>query len=149
MDTISCSIVFFLVAFAGVMILLVMNQRAELAQLKEAYENSLTNLRNRPTDPDLHEKTLRAGRAYANATRNKAGVTLFDETALANDIRAVTANASQNVSYKPTHTPAPVQVKSKTESINERIAALQKFREADMLSDEEFEQKRKEILDSI
>ena len=142
-------VLFFFVAVTGVWILVALNKRAELANLKETYENSLTNLRNRPTDPEVHERTLRAGRAYANATRNKAGVTLFDETALANDIRAVTANASQSSNHKPIHTPAPVQVKSKTETIDERIAALQKFRAADMLTDEEFEKKRKDILDSI
>jgi hypothetical protein len=148
-DNFLCLLGVFLVAITGVTILLVMNQRAELAKLKDAYEDSLTNLRNRPTDPDLHEKTLRAGRAYANATRNKAGVTLFDETALANDIRAVTANASQSLNYKPINAPAAVRVKSKSETIDERIAALQKFRAADMLTDEEFEKKRKDILDSI
>jgi hypothetical protein len=149
MDNTSCLVVFFFVAVTGVWILVALNKRAELAQLYDTYQNSLTNLRNRPTDPEVHERTLRAGREYASATRNKTGVTTFDETALANDIRAVTANASQSSNHNPKHTPAAVQVKSKTETIDERIAALQKFRAADMLTDEEFEKKRKDILDSI
>ncbi|MFM2307905.1 MAG: hypothetical protein RLY87_25 [Chloroflexota bacterium] len=149
MDGISCLFVFFSVAILGVWIILVLKKRAELAQLLETYQNSLTILRSRPTDPEVHERTLRAGRAYASATRNKTGVTLFDETALANDIRAVTANASQSSNHNPKHTPAAVQVKSKTETIDDRIAALQKLRAADMLTDEEFEQKRRDILNSI
>jgi len=109
---------------------------------KENYENALAELRANPTDPTLHEQALNIGRAYASATRENKAVTIFDETALANDIRAATANASQQV--------APVQaVTTQTTTLDERINALKKLKESGLISDEEFAQKRKEILDSI
>jgi hypothetical protein len=81
---------------------------------------------------------------YANATRDKKGVTLFDETALANDIRAVTANASHGISNQPMTVSTPV-----TSSLDERITALNKLKASGLISDEEFEQKRKEIIASL
>lgn len=111
---------------------------------RNEYQLALAALRKNPTNPTLHEKALTLGRIYSSATRNNKGITLFDETALANDIRAVTANATQT---------APVVHQTKTstpaQSIDARIAALKKMRENDLLTDEEFEQKRKDILNSI
>jgi len=108
------------------------------------YQAALAALRKDPTNPSLHEQALTLGRIYSAATRENKRITLFDETALANDIRAVTANATQT---------APVVHQTKTstpaQSIDERISALKKMRENDLLTDEEFEQKRKDILNSI
>jgi hypothetical protein len=113
-----------------------------LSELRNLYNNALAELRQNPTSPTLHENALHLGRLYAAATRENKAVTLFDETALANDIRAATANASQQV--------APVQaVTTQTTTLDERINALKKLKESGLISDEEFAQKRKEILDSI
>ncbi len=79
-------------------------------------------------------------------------MTLFDETALANDIRAVTANASRIATVRQQQSPTkPTKNQSQpdNQSIAERIAALKTLKEADMISDEEYESKRKAILDSI
>ena len=111
-----------------------------IARKRNAYSTALNELRNDPTNPNLHEKALMAGRIYSAATREGKGVTLFDETALANDIRAVTANASQTTTINNT---------SSVLTLDERINALKKMKESGLLSDEEFEQKRKNILDSI
>jgi len=148
-------------------------------KLKQKYIESLDLLRSDPTNPTYHEQALQAGRQYAAITRNNKSVTLFDETALANDIRAVTANASQFSSIRKqqattqqNNPPQPnnqslaerialtKQQQSTTQqnsnpshpdnqSIAERIAALKMLKEADMISDEEYESKRKAILDSI
>jgi hypothetical protein len=111
---------------------------------REAYQEALARLREDPTNPTLHEQALDLGRIYASSSRGNKSVTLFDETALANDIRAVTANATQT---------APVISQSATTatttSLESRINALKKMKENGLLSDEEFEQKRQEILDSI
>lgn len=125
-------------------------KRERLEHLRTEYQQSLSNLRRDPTNAQYHEQALYAGRAYANATRENQGVTIFDETALANDIRAVTANASQVAPAAVTvSAPASVPASAPAPSLDERIAALQKLRAADMLTEEEFEQKRKDILDSI
>lgn len=127
--------------------LLIQQKKSEDIILKGgAYKRALAALSDDPTNHKLHEHALRLGREYSAATRDGKGVTLFDEAALANDIRAVTANATKttpapNVS---TTTPQPYQT-----TLEDRIAALKKMKESGLLSDEEFEQKRKSILDSI
>jgi hypothetical protein len=119
--------------------------------LKKNYADSLDLLRSDPTNPTYHEQALQAGRYYSSATRNNKGVTLFDETALANDIRAVTANASQIALAQQQLTAEDTKKQSlpDNQSVAERIATLKMLKEADMISDEEYESKRKAILDSI
>jgi len=121
-------------------------------KFKQTYADSLDRLRSDPTNPKYHEQALQAGRQYAAITRNTKSVTLFDETALANDIRAVTANASRIATVRqqqPPTKPTKNQSQPDNQSIAERIAALKTLKEADMISDEEYESKRKAILDSI
>lgn len=67
---------------------------AAINKKRTDYQDALAALRKNPTNPALHEQALTIGRIYSSATRNNERVTLFDETALANDIRAVTANAT-------------------------------------------------------
>jgi hypothetical protein len=119
-------------------------QQAELQQKQQDYTKALNALRAKPTNPSLHEQALHRGRIYAAATRENKAVTLFDETALANDIRAVTANATQ--------TTVPVAASAATvpsQSIDERINALLKLKASGLITDAEFDKKRKELLDSI
>ena len=116
-----------------------------LAELKADYTAALTALRADPTNPAFHEQALHRGRIYASATRTNKAITLFDETALANDIRAVTANATQ--------TTVPVaalnSATAPATSLDERINALLKMKASGLITDAEFDQKRKELLDSI
>ncbi len=117
----------------------------ELEQKQKAYQDALYDLRQDPTNPALHEQALLLGRIYAAATRTNKAVTLFDETALANDIRAVTANATQ--------TTKPVSALNSSAalaaSLDERINTLLKLKASGLITDAEFDQKRKELLDSI
>ena len=119
--------------------------QAELQQKQQAYTNALTALRNNPTNPVLHEQALQLGRMYAAVTRTNKAVTLFDETSLANDIRAVTANATQ--------TTKPVSALNSSAalatSFDDRINTLLKLKASGLITDAEFDQKRKELLDSI
>jgi hypothetical protein len=116
-----------------------------LQQKQEDYTAALTALRADPTNPSLHEQALHRGRIYASATRENKAVTLFDETALANDIRAVTANATQ--------TTVPVaalnSATAPATSLDDRINALLKMKASGLITDAEFDHKRKELLDSI
>ena len=114
--------------------------------LENEYNAALKTLKENPTSADAHQQTLSLGREYAAAAREGGKVTIFDETALANDIRAATANASQI--QKSPETPATPQATSST-SLKERIAALTLMKESGLLSDEEFDRKRREILDQI
>ncbi len=111
---------------------------------RERYQHALDALKRNPTNPDLHTHALQMGREYAESTRAEGVVTLFDETALANDIRAVTANAAQ-VSAIDNTQGRPAQAAS----LDERIAALLKLKAAGLLSDAEFEQKRQELIDAV
>ena len=119
--------------------------QAELQQKQQAYTKALNALRAKPTNPALHEQALQLGRIYAAATRTNKAVTLFDETALANDIRAVTANATQ--------TTQPVSALNSSAalatSFDDRINTLLKLKASGLITDAEFDQKRKEMLDSI
>lgn len=137
------------ILIAVVVVFIAMNEsdrkQEEIKRLHAVYQQNLDLLRQSPTSSEYHENALESGRAYANATRDKKGVTLFDETALANDIRAVTANASK-IGQSASEEPAPSTL---THTLDERIAALQKLRAAGLISDEEFDQKRKAIIDSI
>ena len=111
---------------------------------RERYQHALNALKRNPTNPDLHTHALQMGREYAESTRAEGVVTLFDETALANDIRAVTANAAQVSTIDNTQA-RPAQAAS----LDERIAALLKLKAAGLLSDAEFEQKRQELIDAV
>ena len=119
-------------------------QQAELQQKQQDYTKALNALRAKPTNPSLHEQALHRGRIYAAATRENKAVTLFDETALANDIRAVTANATQ------TAVPAAASAATvPSQSIDDRINTLLKLKASGLITDAEFDHKRKELLDSI
>lgn len=121
------------------------NYKSPLQQKKEDYTNALTALRADPTNPALHEQALHRGRIYAAATRENKAVTLFDETALANDIRAVTANATQTT--KPVS--ALNSAAALATSFDDRINTLLKMKASGLITDAEFDKKRKELLDSI
>ena len=105
-----------------------------LQQAKEVYEASLVRLRERPNDPDCKQEALRLGRLYAEWTRHRQGtnVTLFDEVALANDLQAAcAAAATQQVTPE------------------RRLQSLEGLREAGLLSEQEYQAKRKEIVDQL
>jgi hypothetical protein len=115
-------------------------QEAEyLRQAQQAYETSLLRLREKPDDPGLRHQALRCGRLYAAWTRHKqgTGVTLFDEVALANDIQAACAAAA--VQRPP----------SAGEGVEERLQRLQQLRQKGLISDQEYETKRGEVLANL
>src|SRR6185369_13818480 len=72
----------------------------QLKAAKDAYFDALRRLKANPTNADLRQTTLQLGRAYSNLTRNKSGVTIFDEVALSNDINAACAGAATLVTNK-------------------------------------------------
>ncbi len=106
---------------------------------RKNYIDALDALKNDPFNPDFHTRALITGRAFKK-----------NELAVANDIRAITANASaKSSSGQPGVSPEVAASAVHVLSLNERIQALKKLQESGLISDEEFVQKRKEILDSI
>jgi uncharacterized membrane protein len=110
----------------------------ELQQAQSAYQNALKALKAKPNDPNLHEQALALGRAYSNLTRDRKGVTLYDEMAVMNDLNAATAGAAA----------APTATAS-TASVEERLKRLSELRTKGAITDQEFAQRRQKILDEL
>jgi hypothetical protein len=143
MDNDAGCIIFALMAialFVGLAILAAQNSgRANaLREAQEAYQSSLTALKASPTNADLKGTTLQKGRIYSNLTRNNKGVTMYDEVALMNDINAACAGAG-----------ASQPATNNDRSIDERLARLQQLRERELISAQEYEQRRAEIIKEV
>jgi len=107
---------------------------------KTAYEESLARLRKDPNNASLRHETLKLGRAFSYLTRNQTGVPIYAEVAIKNDIDAACAGAVMMA--KP-------EEQTERETVKQRIANLDELREAGMISDVEYNERRKRILDSI
>src|SRR5690349_4614065 len=101
----------------------------------KAYQDLLRQLRQAPTNPQLKQKALDAGRNYVSWTRRGKSSTVFDEVALANDIQAACAAAST------ASVPTAVVL-----TVEQRLERLQLLRQRALISDHEYDAKRKEIL---
>lgn len=113
----------------------------ELTQAREEYQASLAQLKSNSTNADLKQRTLELGRIYANLTRQKKGVALFDEIALMNDINAACAGAS--IVYQPqTATPS-------TPSIEARLARLSDLQSKGLIDKQEYSLRRQRIIDEV
>jgi type II secretory pathway pseudopilin PulG len=113
----------------------------ELQQAYNKYQRALEVLKLRPTDPQLKQQALQLGRYYSTLTRQRRGVTVYDELAVMNDISAATAGAS-NPQYS-----APLI--SQSASIEERMVKLNDLRRKGIISEDEYTAKRKQILEDI
>lgn len=112
-------------------------------QLKDAeqdYRTSLLQLKRNPTNADLKQKTLALGRFFSNLTRERKGVTVYDEMAIMNDINAACAASSQTY---------PLTAKKQVESIEQRLKKLKDLKDKDLITDKEFESRREKILNEI
>lgn len=106
---------------------------------RDAYFNALRRLKADPTNADLRQTTLKLGRTYSNLTRNKRGVTIFDEVALSNDISAACAGAATLV----TNTQASSQ------TIESRLQKLAELKSKGLINEEEYAARRTKILDEV
>ena len=110
----------------------------ELQNARSKYDDVLTSLKTNPSDPDMRQKAVEIGRVYSNLTRNKRGVTVYDEMALMNDINAACAGATA-ISSKAETSPA----------LEERLAKLSELYEKDIINELEYKERRQKILDEI
>ncbi len=106
-------------------------------EAKASYAAALERVRASPTDPACREDALKVGRIYSAWSRHIAGhdasVTLFDEIALANDLQAASAGAATS-SRPSAATP------------EERLEKLQRLVRQGLITEDEFTQKRNQIL---
>lgn len=109
-----------------------------LQQAHAAYQDSLKALKASPGNPDLRQRALTLGRAYANLTRDKKGVTVYDEMAVMNDLSAATAGAAA--------TAAPPAAAA---SVEDRLKALDGLRTKGIINEQEFMARRQKILDEL
>lgn len=112
-----------------------------LEAAKKVYLQSLSELKDSPTNADLKQRTLALGREYSNLTRDKKGNTVFDEVALMNDINAACAAATA-------HTNAST-VASTAMTAEDRLRTLGDLKAKGLIDEVEFGKRRSEILSSI
>lgn len=127
MDTIVSSCCFPVAIFVviGIGIAVAIHQQKEEAE--RAYRASLEALKSDPNNPDLRQKTLELGRTFSKLMRNSKGGTPFDELALMNDINAACARSPEiGVS------------KAASATIADQIEKLARLREEDIITDDEF-----------
>lgn len=113
----------------------------ELTDARFAYQTSLARLKSDPTNANLRQQTLSLGRVYSSLTRKKKGVSLFDEMALSNDINAACAGA--------TFTPEANRAPTGSLSIEGRLARLDDLRGKGLIDAQEYETRRRKILDDV
>ena len=118
------------------------SQAKTQAQAKATYEHSLTELKSDPANADLRQRTLQLGRNYSNLTRNKKGVTVFDEVALMNDISAACAGATSLPSVE-------LSTPSSKASIEDRLSRLAELKIQGLIDEDEYKLRRQRILDEI
>lgn len=106
---------------------------------RKAYMASLEQLKREPTNASLRQETLRLGREYSNLTRNSKGVTVFDEVALSNDIGAACAASAV----------ARVSSASDANTPEVRLSKLSDLRQKDLVTEEEYQQRRRQIIDGL
>lgn len=117
--------------------------RAARDAAERAYHESLDRLKADPGNANLRQETLALGRTYSNLTRDKKGVTLFDEVALMNDINAAAGGASS-----PSAPPA-ASGPGEHGTIEARLAKLVTLRNQGLITEQEYETKRQRIVDEV
>jgi hypothetical protein len=118
--------------------------RKIIEKAETAYQSYLAQLKADPTNSDLRQKTLEQGRYYSNLARDSKGVTIFDEMALMNDINAV-CGGTTNITGATTSASTPIT----SLSIEERLAKLSNLRAKGLIDEQEYDTRRKKILDEI
>jgi hypothetical protein len=108
-----------------------------LAAALAAYQDSLTRLKEDPTNATLKQRTLALGREYSSLTRDSKGVSLFDEVALSNDINAACAGATRH--------PQPTSART----MESRLSRLTELQSQGLLSAQEFQEQRARILQEL
>ena len=122
-----------LIVLIGSILVRNMQEKKELGDALQAYQTILEQLKTDPTNADLRQRTLQLGRVYSNLTRNKTGVTIYDEVAVMNDINAA-CGGTVNVQGR---------------SVEERLARLQQLLAGGHIAEDEYRRRRQSIIDEV
>lgn len=115
-------------------------KQLEIQNAEQQYQESLIALKSNPADANLRQKTLELGRVYSNLMRDNKGNTIFDEVTLMNDINAACAATSLITSQQPN---------LPSDTIESRLQKLKSLNESGLISEAEYNERKKEILDSL
>jgi hypothetical protein len=127
-----------LLVIVGVFVAMVVYYYQAQTSSRDRYLQTLELLKENPHDPDLKTQALAFGRQYAHSVRSTAFA--FDETAIMNDISAACAQAGSKVRI----------VSDEKSSVTEsRLIELERLREKSLITNEEYEARRRKIIESI
>jgi hypothetical protein len=118
-------------------------RQRKLDEAHNNYQEMLRFLKEKPTDPDLRQRTLEWGRHYSNLTRQNQGVTVFDELALSNDINAACAGASRIASTMSSSSSVD------SAAVEDRLSKLKNLLDRAAITEQEYRDRRKGILDEL
>ena len=136
-------------AFVGIIIvaLMAIGRQSFKDEAKNTYEFALSKFRKDPTNVELRQDVLNAGRRYSSLTRNSNGTSSFDEMAIKNDLD--TAMASANPGVLEQSSDHATQAETQDRSIAERLGILDDLMQQGLITEEEYSERRREILQEI
>ena len=115
-------------------------------KIRHAYSEILSLLSQHPTLSVLHQMALDFGRLKYSLDRPDRKLTIYDENAIANDIRAASGASFTAPNLAPEIIPSPVYTNS---APADRLKALAELRDTGAITEEEYIAQRKAIVESI
>lgn len=107
--------------------------------LRGKYEEAKDKLRKRPFDTNLRSLAVVAGRNYSVFLRGVGLNSFFNEQSIANDLQAIGDPAIGNA----------IEAKPQSSDASVKLQKLSELKKSGLISEVEFEEKRKKILDQI
>jgi len=95
-----------------------------------------------PYDNRLRDSALQAGRKYYSSLRGGI-LTIYDEQAIANDLSSITPILPETSQARNT------KIETSSDDVTIKLQKLSELRDLGLISELEFENKRKKILDEI
>jgi hypothetical protein len=117
----------------------------EKQQIKKVYELAKNKLRQQPSNNQLREKALQAGREYYKSLRN-GQLSIYDEQAITNDLAAVAPISQANNTVKPNTNQSDENSQS---DIVVKLEKLNLLKNKGIISQSEFEAKKKDLIDRM
>jgi hypothetical protein len=117
-----------------------------LRECLRQYELAIYQLKRKPDSSELRQSALDKGRILSRVISESGSTTVFDEVALKNDLDAATAAVhSKNLAEGVIILPDVV----KSKSTKERLEELQILFFDGLITEQDYQSKRKSILDEI
>ena len=112
------------------------------SQLGDKYLSAKERLMEDPYDNRLRDSALQAGRKYYSSLRGGI-LTIYDEQAIANDLSSITPILPETSQARNT------KIETSSDDVTIKLQKLSELRDLGLISELEFENKRKKILDEI